>query len=84
MLQERNEPRWGCFSSLKSQRKCGLGDRFKGLSQDKLPLPIVPLVENLVGPLEFSTCKPVGEEEREGKRTGVLPGGRVLVRGPLS
>ena len=39
------------FSSLGSQRKGGLGDRFKGLASDELPLPIVSLVANLMGSL---------------------------------
>ena len=29
------EPRLGCLSSLGSQRKGGLGDRFRGLAWDK-------------------------------------------------
>ena len=35
-------------SSLGSQRKGGLGNRVRGLAQDKLPLPIAPLVASLL------------------------------------
>ena len=35
--------------SLESQRKRGLGDRFRGLAWDKLLLVIAPLVTNLMG-----------------------------------
>ena len=44
-------PRLGCFSSLGSQRKGGLRDMFKGLTQDKLLLPADPLVTSLLGSL---------------------------------
>ena len=37
------------FSSLKSQSKGGLRDRFRGLAQDELPLPAPSLVESLTG-----------------------------------
>ena len=38
-------------SSLESQRKVDLGDRFRGLAQEKLPLPTAALVASLLGPL---------------------------------
>ena len=53
--------RRGAVSSLESQRKGGLGDRFKGLAWDELLLLIAPLVASLVGSLEFRRCSPVGE-----------------------
>ena len=34
-------------SSLESQRKGNLGNRFRGLAWDELPLPIAPLVASL-------------------------------------
>ena len=45
------EPRQGCLGSLGSQRKGDPGDRFRGLAQDKLPLPDAPLVASLTGSL---------------------------------
>lgn len=39
------------FSSLKSHRKGGLGDGFRGLAQDDLPLPTAPRVASLREPL---------------------------------
>lgn len=47
MLQERNEPRQSYFDSLRSQRKGGLGGRFRGFAGDELPLPIAPLDASL-------------------------------------
>ena len=41
------DSRLGCLSSLGSQRKVGLGDRFIGLAWYKLPLPIAPLITSL-------------------------------------
>ena len=61
------EPRWGRFSSLKSRKKGALGDRVRGLPQDKLPLPIAPWLEDLWGPSEFRRCMTVREEEEGGK-----------------
>ena len=45
------EPRLGCLSSLGNWRKEGLGDRFRGLARDKLPLPMAPPVASLLGTL---------------------------------
>ena len=42
---------WPAVSSLESQRKVDLGDRFRGLAQEKLPLPTAALVASLLGPL---------------------------------
>ena len=40
-------------SSLETQRKGGLEDRFRGLAWEELPLPIIPLAAGLVGFLRF-------------------------------
>lgn len=45
------ESRLDCFGSLRSLRKGGLGDRFKGLARDELLLPTDPLVASLLGTL---------------------------------
>lgn len=39
--------RGAAVSSLESQRKGDLGDRFKDLTWGELPLPIAPLVASL-------------------------------------
>lgn len=39
--------------SLRSQRRGGLGGSFRGLAWDKLPLPVVPLVQTLWAPLSL-------------------------------
>ena len=68
----------GLWLAGKSEKR-GLGDRCRGSSHDELPLPIAPLVESLMGPLEFRRCGPMGEEEGEGKGVlGPLPRGFVL------
>ena len=49
MLLERNEPRQGCCQLTgKSEKKRDVGDSFKGLTWDKLLLPIALLVASLV------------------------------------
>ena len=67
-------------SSLKSQRKRGLGDRFRGSARDKLPLPAAPLVASLV--------KSLRAEEKESKsihprRGGARAWSRESMLGPL-
>ena len=56
--------------------KWGLGDWLKGLDPDELLLPTVPGCKSLGVP-QFRRFRPVGEEEREGKGTGMFPGGPV-------
>ena len=46
------EPGLGCLSSLGSQRKGGLGGRFRGLAWNELLLSIASLVASLVGTLQ--------------------------------
>ena len=41
-----------CFGSQGSQRKDGLGHRFRGLARDKRPLLIAPLIASLLGSLK--------------------------------
>ena len=71
MLEERNEPRQGCFGSLRRE-KGGLRERFRGLAQDKLLLPIASLVASLMGSLR------VKEMQTGGEGVDVLPGRGVL------
>ena len=71
------EPGLGCLSSLGSQRKEDLGDRFRELAWDKLLLPIPLLAAVWWGPLELR-CVPVGEGEEEGEGKDWL---RLLPRG---
>ena len=83
-IEATEEPRLGCLSSLGSQTKGGLGDRFMGLAWDKWPNLIIPLIASLGVPLEFRGCVLVGEErEEEGKGSGkgwgeLSPGSFVL------
>ena len=62
MLQEISGPRRGCCQLTEESEKRGLGSRFRGLAQDKLPLPIAPWSQVSRGPLEFRRCTPVGQE----------------------
>ena len=55
-------------TSLESQRKGDLGDRFRGLALDELPLPVAPLLASVMGTLR--RCWPWEE-----KGVGVLPAG---------
>lgn len=53
MLSKRRDPKQSWVDSLKSQRRGSLGDRFRMLAWDKLPLPVAPLVVSLVGTLRI-------------------------------
>ena len=65
-------------SSLGSERNGDLGDGFRGLAWDVLPMPTAPLdASHLVGSLRVRRCKPVGEKEGKGKCVGMLPGARL-------
>ena len=44
-------------NSLESQRKAGLGGRFRGLAWNDLPLPDAPLVASLTGTLRVRERK---------------------------
>lgn len=55
-----NEPKQGCFGSLRSQRKGGLGDRFQGFAWDELSLPIALLVASLLGSLRVEEKQACG------------------------
>ena len=60
------------LGSPESQRKGGLGDRFRGLAQDELPLLTAPLVASLVETLSL------GDALWRGKNSvDVLLGGRA-------
>ena len=74
MLEERNEPRQGCFGSQRRE-KGGLRERFRGLAQDKLLLPIASLVASLMGSLR------VLEKERRSK---VWASSSEITGGPFS
>lgn len=78
MLQERNEPWWGCFSS----QKRGVGDRFRGLAPEQLWLPAAALVASLLGSLEFRRWVPVGKKRGTGKALACSWEGELLL-GPL-
>ena len=76
-LWERSDPSGAGVSSLESQRKGNLGNRFRGLAWDELPLPIAPVVARW-GTLECRRCVPMGEEkeaEGEGNSMGCSPEG---------
>lgn len=61
----------GCHSleSLRTGVREGAWDRLRGLTWDKLSLPIAPLFAISWGPLEFRRYTPVGK-----KRGGVTGG----------
>ena len=60
----------GAAIDLDSQRKGGLGDKFRGLGRAELPLPIAPLLEVSWEPSEFRRRAPDRQERR-----GRAPGG---------
>lgn len=51
----RSEPSWlhGLRRGSYRGKRRSLGDRFRGLTWDELPVPTVPLVASLKGPLEL-------------------------------
>ena len=50
--RDRSEPKLSCSGLTEKSQKGGLGDRLRGLSRNKLPLPIALLVACLMG-----TCR---------------------------
>ena len=70
-------------SSLESQRKGGLGDRFRGLTQDELLLPIAPLVVRLVGSLRVQEMCACGGRRRGKGRRRCAPGSVPLEPLPI-
>ena len=79
MEEATGEPGLGCLSSLGSQRKGGLGDRFRGLAWDKLPAAHCLRVWN-----PMPVGKEVGGGGEEGKGQELLSRGRARTLGPLS
>ena len=55
------------LGSPESQRKGGLGDRFRGLAQDELPLLTAPLVASLVETLSLGDALWRGKKRGKGK-----------------
>ena len=60
------EPRWGCLSSLGSQRRRSPWDRFRGSALSKLLLPIVPLIASLQVPYNLGDAQLLGKKRGKG------------------